>query len=162
METSCYILTLVSDAPTPQEALNVALAATERAQSARARPRWALPLIGLLVGGDVTLVHTALPSDGPTNKVLLAVALVLALMLFGLLARFKRAWKAAAGIVPRSLYDQPVQEWKRLALLFVSLTLCTFAAGLLSGWMYNIPSGLVYGGWTWFALARWRAPSCRN
>lgn len=162
METYWRTLTIVNDAQTPRDALDIAAAATRQARRAAAVPGWAPPVGGLLLGGALTLLYTPLLD----SRIGIPAALAVGCVLIALLTWLSRRWKTV-GVVPRQRYQQPGQRWKRV-LLFAMLTLLpTFVGSEVkeqtgSYWWVFIPFGIIMCGWGWFALARVQAATWRN
>ncbi|GAB2506747.1 hypothetical protein GCM10027167_04060 [Nocardia heshunensis] len=149
---------IMSDALTPEDALEIASATTSRARSAPARPRW-VPTVGaLLCFGTFLLIGdaVAMPIDRAiTARGVAGIVVTLAFCLF--VSRVLREWRNG-GVVPRSLAEQPVRRWKRVAVgwlpPFVGVTLL----GAMPGWL-TIASAVIMGAWMWFQLSQPRAES---
>ncbi|ATL68741.1 hypothetical protein CRH09_23680 [Nocardia terpenica] len=147
---------LVNDVPTPQDALEIAAAATEQARTAPAMPRWVPPVGGLLAGGAIVMIKLAPRSDDGVHPFFVVAALAAIAVLYGITTRLSRAW-LDGGVVPRSAREEPVERWKQRAMYWLPLIFFCFLAPLVTGWLV-VPAGLIGGGWIWFQLARRRTP----
>ncbi|MGW5109242.1 hypothetical protein [Nocardia sp. NPDC004123] len=148
----------MSDALAPQDALDIASATTRRARSAPARPRWVPTAGALLCFCSFFLIGDAVAMPIDRAITVRGVAGIVVTVAFGaFVAWVLREWRNG-GVVPRSLAEQPVQRWKRVALgwlpPFVGVTLL----GAMPGWM-TIASAVIMGAWMWFQLTQPRAAS---
>ncbi|MFB7724817.1 hypothetical protein [Nocardia sp. NPDC056100] len=137
------------DVPTPQEALNIAAATTERARTAPILPVWAPPIGGVLGGIAFVLVCWWLE-----GRIAAIVGLTAITLIIGIAATFawsSRAWQNG-GPLPRSLRAEPAHPWQRALPTALPLALFIFTP-LLHGW-WLIPLGVVAGAWIWFNLSR--------
>ncbi|MEV0333386.1 hypothetical protein [Nocardia sp. NPDC050717] len=142
-------------APTPQDTLALATAATERARNAPPTPRWFPPTMGMLGGGATMLITAALPTDGAARTVLGIAGIVLTLLLFGLMA-WLTGVRRKVGVMPRAVADEPTRRWLRIGLFAVPPLVAGALAALVSGWQ-TVAAGAVIGAWIWYSLTRRRA-----
>ncbi|KZM74366.1 hypothetical protein [Nocardia terpenica] len=149
----------MNDVPTPQDALDIASAATRQARTAPAMPRWVPPVGGLLAGGGVFMVNLALHSGGDRNPYLLAAGAAAIVGFYVITRLLYRQW-LNGGVMPRSATEEPVQPWKQWAMYWLPMFFICFVGQLMTGWLV-IPFGLIVGGWMWFQLARRRMPWLR-
>ncbi|QIS21026.1 hypothetical protein [Nocardia terpenica] len=146
----------MNDVPTPQDALDIASAATEQARTAPAMPRWVPPVGGLLAGGTIVMIKLAPRSDDGVHPFFLVAALAAITVLYVITNRLSREW-LNSGVMPRSAHEEPVERWKQRTMYWLPLVFFCFLAPLMTGWLI-IPAGLIAGGWIWFQLARRRVP----
>ncbi|MEV6773410.1 hypothetical protein AB0N05_32740 [Nocardia sp. NPDC051030] len=149
----------MSEALTPQEALDIASNTTQRAQAAPATHWWAPPVGGLLAGLTVPLIVTAIP-DIPANLLLLVAGTVTGAAYFILVGRVMQTWRSG-GVMPRAYFQEPVQPWKQLVAFELPPLLLGGLCASLNGWM-SILGGVLIAGWVWYQLARKRARACPN
>ncbi|WP_405166764.1 hypothetical protein OG203_17675 [Nocardia sp. NBC_01499] len=141
----------MQEAQTPQQALDVAAAATRRAHEAAALPTWGPFAAGVFAGLFVTLFGLALllGFDDPIKWTAL-IGAIASFAVYYAIVRWLRRVRRARGLIP-----VPLAEWKFLVVLIVVLIIPDFGHGnqSLTAWL-QLPCGLVMGGWMWFAQAR--------
>ncbi|MFB8278494.1 hypothetical protein [Nocardia colli] len=141
----------MQEAPTPQQALDIAAATTRQAHEAAALPTWGPAATGVFAGLFVTLLGVAnvREFDDPIAWTLTVAALASMAVSFAIGRRMRRL-RRARGLVPR-----PLAEWKFIVVLLavlivpgISLGNPTLTVGL------QILCGLIMGGWIWYDGAR--------
>lgn len=136
----------------PEQALDIAAAATRDANRAAAVPGWAPVAAGVSAGlGDVLFVTVL--DDGANNphtwiEAIAGIALVLA---YVALVRWMRLTQLARGVLPT-----PVPQWKLQAVpivVLVAVPMLGLAIAGLDVWR-RILTGVILGGWVWYVMAR--------
>ncbi|MEU6586514.1 hypothetical protein [Nocardia sp. NPDC046763] len=120
------------DAQTPQQALDIAAAATRQAHEAVAVPKWGPMTAGLLSALFVVLIH-AVFEDGlgmVLRAILLATTIAVMVALYKLV-RWMRDLRRARGVIPRSS-----QMNQAVALLWLFLP-DVLAAPMLGRWVWH-------------------------
>ncbi|MFQ6327258.1 hypothetical protein ACLMAL_14115 [Nocardia sp. CWNU-33] len=142
----------MQDAQTPQQALDIAAAATRQAHEAAAVPSWGPSVAGLLTALTVMLLDTAVEED--LSTVLTAILIIAAIATsFALLkvAFWMRATRRARGIIPR-----PPSQWKDEAVSWLAIVIVPCLALVHSGlgvWLRLLAS-VILGGWVWYSQSR--------
>ncbi|MFI1912694.1 hypothetical protein [Nocardia sp. NPDC020380] len=140
------------EAQTPEQALDIAAAATRDANRAAALPGWAPVAAGVSGGLGAVLLVTVL-DDGANNpltwiEAITGIALVLAYLA---LVRWMRLTQLARGVLPT-----PVSQWKQEAVpivVLLAVPMLGLAVAGLDGWR-RVLTGAILGGWIWYVQAR--------
>ncbi|MEV5649257.1 hypothetical protein AB0L57_13480 [Nocardia sp. NPDC052254] len=143
----------MQDPQTPQQALDIAAAATRQARGAAALLSWGPVAAGVFGGLAASLLCVAADAamDSPLRwaVVVPGIAGFVSGAVFYLLGRWLRHVRRARGIIPL-----PPAEWKQIvALLAVVLVVVSLSSGSGSIWL-RVLSGSILAGWIWFQLAR--------
>ncbi|WP_327151319.1 hypothetical protein [Nocardia sp. NBC_01329] len=143
----------MQDAQTPQQALDIARTTTRHAREAAAPSGW-IPFAAGAFGGLTAVLTSTAFGDGASNPAIWVGAIVSGSVFVALVWWLSRTARAR-GIVPRSLTEQPVVQWKQSLLLVLPPLLigAVAALGVDSGW-WRLVTGVVLGGWLWFGLSR--------
>lgn len=142
----------MQDSQTPQQALDIAAAATRQAHEAAALSRWQ-PVAAGVSGALAVLLLCTVIADGvgrPLGWGMLIGGICSGWVYFKLLQR-QRGMQRDRGIVPL-----PMAEWTQIiAILVVTLVvpLVGFAVSGPAGWI-RVVSSVALGGWIWFVQAR--------
>ncbi|RJO79166.1 hypothetical protein D5S18_02115 [Nocardia panacis] len=150
----------MQEAPTPQQALDIATATTRQAHEAAALPRWE-PVVTAALGALASFLLCMLVADGierPFGWMILIGGIGLGWMYFRLAQRQRRTQRAR-GIVPL-----PMVEWKQIMGMLVVILVVPLAGHAVSGsdGGIRIASSIVLSGWIWFMQARPRILSRRT
>ncbi|WP_405492209.1 hypothetical protein [Nocardia sp. NBC_00511] len=142
----------MQDSQTPQQALDIAAAATRQAHEAAALSRWQ-PVAAGVSGALAVLLLCTVVEDGvgrPLGWVVLVGGICSGWVYFTLVRR-QRGIQRDRGIVPLPMAERT----QIIAILVVTLVvpLVGFAVSGPAVWI-RVVSSVVLGGWIWFVQAR--------
>lgn len=142
----------MQDAQTPQQALDIAAAATRHAHAAAAVPRWGPVTAGVLTALTMLLIETVIEDN--LSLVVRATLVVAGIAVIG--ADFKVLWwmrdlRRARGVIPR----EP-SPWKDEAVWWLALVIVPCLVWVNSEYRLwpRLLTSLILGGWIWYVAAR--------
>ncbi|MFI6046956.1 hypothetical protein ACIA8C_35425 [Nocardia sp. NPDC051321] len=146
----------MQDAQTPQQALDIAAAATRQARAAAALPRWLPPVTGLLAGITIVMLCTAIDDGGDTVLTWIAGILGIASgVVYYKLAQSVRGFRHARGVIPL-----PLAWWKQEVVMLLAIFAIPTESLSYSGWglWLRILPGVIVAGWIWYEQGRpWKS-----
>ncbi|MEC3918307.1 hypothetical protein [Nocardia sp. CDC160] len=142
----------MTETPTPQEALDIVTATTQKARTAYPLPAWQPPLAGIM--GAAIIILFGLSDDRGDDRLWLA-AMALGVVFFAMMC-WLWALQRKRGIKPRYPAQQPIEGWKRGLWSVVPTLAFIIVSDLGTGWMHVV-IGVLLGGYLWIGFARQRA-----
>ncbi|MEV6072348.1 hypothetical protein AB0L82_37900 [Nocardia sp. NPDC052001] len=141
------------DMHTPEQALEIAAAATRQARDAAELPTWGPVAAGLLAGLGVALFGVAEAQIDFTSALNLIglIGGTLSLAAFFAVSRWLARVRRERGLVPA-----PVSMWKVILVVVVlapMVPMLGLAFPALYGWLCGL-AGVIAGGWIWMTQAR--------
>lgn len=142
----------MSEAPTPQDVLDIASATTHRARTAPALSSWVPPVAALLCFGFLFLFGYTVEMFVDATITLAGVAGIVATAAFIAFMVWQwRTWRSG-GVVPRLRSYRSGQRWKQVLLGWLPPFIGVSVLGGVPGWP-TLAGAVITSVWLWFQLA---------